>query len=617
MKHVILGTAGHIDHGKTTLVKALTGTDTDRLPEEKARGITIDLGFAHLQLGDLDVGIVDVPGHEGLIRNMLAGATGFDAVLLVVAADEGIMPQTREHMAIAELLGVRRVVVALTKADLVDAEWLELVRADVAGLVTAVQPDAPVVAVSSLTGAGVDALRAALTEQLSHAGTRNQDDVFRLPIDRVFTVRGTGTVVTGTIWSGRLSHHDSARLLPGERDVRVRGVQTHGSSVETAGAGERSAFALVGVDRDEVSRGQSLVVGDAWRAANVLTTRVRMLGDVALKQRQRVRVHLGTAEVMARVLLLGADWIQLRLEEPIVARVGDRFVIRSYSPVSTVGGGTVAEWGRLRKRIDETDRARVEAVLNGNPAERFSAAVALSGEAGTRFTQLPLTSGLSAAQVNEVAGNLPGDVVRLGDVFFAAAVFSDAVQRLVRRLKRFHDAHPLERGMERAELLNELPATLAMPALNRAQADGKVQVEGSLVWSSKFEPGLSARQQVLRDQILAALKQGGLAPPSVADLTTSLRSNEVRAVLRLLEAERAVTAVNFDLYLDAAILERAISEVRAEAGSEPRTAADFKTALPVSRKYLIPILEYFDRTGVTRRAGDVRYIERAEPPETA
>jgi selenocysteine-specific elongation factor len=617
MKHVILGTAGHIDHGKTTLVKALTGTDTDRLPEEKARGITIDLGFAHLQLADLDVGIVDVPGHEGLIRNMLAGATGFDAVLLVVAADEGIMPQTREHMAIAELLGVRRVVVALTKADLVDAEWLDLVRTDAQHLVGAINPAAPIVAVSSVSGAGIDELRAALAAELAQAPPRTVDDVFRLPVDRVFTVRGTGTVVTGTIWSGRLGHHEAARILPREREVRVRGVQTHGAAVQMAGAGERSAFALNGVDRADVERGQSLVVGAGWRAVRVLTARVRMLGDVALKPRQRVRVHLGTAEIMGRVLLLGDDWIQLRLEEPMVARAGDRLVIRSYSPVNTVGGGVVAEIGRARKRITDTERTHLDAIVSGTDAERFSAAAALAAEDGSRVSDLPITSGLSTTEVDAVANDLPQNVARIGDVFFAATIFTDAVQRLVRRLKRFHEAHPLERGMERAELLNELPAALAAPALARAQADGKVQVQGSLVWSSKFAPGLSERQQVLRDQILETLRQGGLAPPSVAELTAQLRSNEVRPVLRLLETEGQVTAVNFDLYVETAVLTQAIRTLRAGAGPEPRTAADFKAALPVSRKYLIPLLEYLDRTGVTRRAGDLRWIETGGTPETA
>lgn len=608
MKHVILGTAGHIDHGKTTLVKALTGTDTDRLPEEKARGITIDLGFARLQLGDLDIGIVDVPGHEGLVRNMLAGATGFDAVLLVVAADEGVMPQTREHVAIADLLGVRRIIVALTKSDLVEAEWLEMVAQDVKQLISTHGGEAVVVAVSSTTGAGIEGLRDVLVDELAAAGAREEQDLFRMPIDRVFTVRGTGTVVTGTIWSGRLSQQDIARVLPGEREVRVRAVQTHGQATESAGAGKRSAFALVGVDRDELTRGDCLVSGSGWRSVRHLTVRCRMIDGAELKQRQRVRVHLGTAEVMARTHLLADSWVQLRLEAPLVARVGDRFVLRAYSPVRTIGGGVVAEIERIRKTVTPEIVDVLERVLGGSPHGQLSAAVALRGEQGCSLADLPIVGGLSSAALMKWAGELPGDVARTGDMLFAAEVLTEAKQRLIRRVKRFHDARPLERGIERAELLAELPPVLGSAALEAAIAEAKLASAASLVCVDGFEPGFSPTQALLRDQIMKVLGDGGLAPPSVPELTSTFRSNEVRAVLRLLEAQGQVTQVTFDLYVNSAILADAVALVRSQLGQQACSAADFKTALPVSRKYLIPLLEYLDRTGVTRREGDLRWI---------
>jgi selenocysteine-specific elongation factor len=612
MRHVILGTAGHIDHGKTTLVKALTGTDTDRLPEEKARGITIDLGFAHLQLDDLDIGIVDVPGHEALIRNMLAGATGFDAVLLVIAADEGVMPQTREHVAIAEMLGVHRVVVALTKTDMVEPEWLDLVAGDARSLVSAIAPDADVIPVSAVSGSGFDALRSALVRQLSQAQPRATDDLFRMPIDRVFTVRGTGTVVTGTIWTGACAHHDEVRIEPGARTVRIRGVQTHGNAVARAGAGERSAFALSGIDHNEVSRGQTLITNRQWHPVQQLTARVTTL-DAPLKSRQRVRIHLGTAEVMARVVLFDEDWVQLRLETPMLARAHDRFVLRSYSPVRTIGGGVIAELGRIRKRLTADEMRALQTIVDGDVAQRIRAAIDLAGSLGVTLDDLPVVTGVTPTRVTQYAGDLPGDVAKVGDRLFGEAILADTVGKMVRRVKRFHDAHPLERGIERALLLAEVAPVLAQAALMRAETEGKLQSAGSVVLISGFEPGFTPKQKILRDQIVEELIRGGLAPPTVQELTANLRSNEVRSVLRLLELEGVVAGVSHDMYVHAAALASAIRVVRSELGAGARSAADFRTAMPVSRKYLIPLLEYLDRSGVTRREGDLRWVVAAAP----
>ncbi len=413
-RHLVLGTAGHVDHGKTALVAALTGVDTDRLAEEKRRGITIDLGFAELPLGDdLTLGIVDVPGHEAFVRNMLAGATGIDLVLLVVAADEGVMPQTTEHLDIVRLLGVRGGVVALTKTDLVEPAWLELVQEELTEHLAATPfAGAPVVPVSSRDGRGLDELRAALAGAAAAVPDRPADGRFRMPVDRVFTIRGTGTVVTGTVWHGALNADASPRVLPSGRTSRVRGLQVHGREVDRILAGQRAAVALAGLDTDEVQRGDVLVDSPDWTPSSMLTVRLSVVPDSAwsIAQRQRVRVHLGTAEALARVALLepaaveggssDADtilgpgqttWAQLRLESPLVARAGDRLVVRSYSPVTTIGGAVVAEpVPRKRKRLREPDRSALDAILDGDAAAAAAAAGRLAGRTGIPAASLDL-----------------------------------------------------------------------------------------------------------------------------------------------------------------------------------------------------------------------------------
>ena len=612
MRRVVLGTAGHIDHGKTTLVKALTGTDTDRLPEEKARGITIDLGFAHLQLGDLDVGIVDVPGHEGLIRNMLAGATGLDAVLLVVAADEGVMPQTREHLAITQLLGVQRVVIALTKCDAVDAEWLELVQADVSAFVASAYPDAPVIAISAVTGIGLTELSLALQAELAASTRRRDADLFRMPIDRVFTVRGTGTVVTGTVWSGRASTQQRARLLPSGHAVRIRGVQTHGSAVESASAGERAAFALVGIDRHDITRGDVLVTDDVWRATQAVTARLQLLPGVDLKQRQRVRVHLGTAEVMARAVILDGVFVQLRLEQPMLARVRDRFVLRSYSPIKTIGGGTVAEL-RARRRLTPVEQSRLATLLDGEADARIHAAIHLAQEQGTEAHELQVTAGVTAAEVADFATSSRNDVVRAGDVFYPAAMLEAAITSLCAIVAAHHAAKPLAAGIERAQLISGMAGRLAEAALEEAERRGLLVSVGSFVAQTGFAPAFSGRQQSLSDQLMDRLRSAGLSPPTLQELGAGSNAAEVRAVLRHLEAQGEVIGVAADLYLYAPALAQAIHAVKMLGAERALSAAEFKAVLPVSRKYLIPILEYLDRTDVTRREGDLRWVQRQEP----
>lgn len=629
MRKLILGTAGHIDHGKTTLVRALTGTDTDRLEEEKRRGITIDLGFARLALGDdTELGIVDVPGHEAFVRNMLAGATGIDLVLLVVAADEGVMPQTREHLAIVELLGVRGGVVAVTKCDLVEDEWLELVLADIeAGLEGTTFADAPIVPVSAATGAGIDELRAALARAAAAVEERRAEDLARLPIDRVFTVRGTGTVVTGTLWSGRIERESTLRLLPSGQAVRVRGLHVHGTEVERAEAGRRVAVAIAGSERSDIARGDVLVGDDAWQASRMLTVQLRALAgsDWEIRPRQRIRFHLGTTEVMGRVALLGeprlgageVGWAQLRLEEPVVARAGDRFVVRSYSPVTTIGGGIVVEPAPpKRKRLRGGEPEAFTAVLFGAPEDAIRARLDMAGWGGVQVHALSVEVPHTPATVDAAVAALEsaGELVRDGDRVYAAKLAEQGRALLLDAVDAFHAVHPLEPGIDREALRRVLPEAarggLGEWLLDQLLAEGTLVGKGGAVARSEFRHSLSPEQEQARERILSLLLEGGITPPTLGELPGELLSRpDLKPLLRILEEEGAIVPVAAELYYARGPLDDAIESVRRHlAGRDELGPADFKVALPLSRKYLIPLLEFFDRTGVTVRRGDRRAV---------
>ncbi|OLB13364.1 MAG: selenocysteine-specific translation elongation factor, partial [Gemmatimonadetes bacterium 13_2_20CM_70_9] len=435
VRRFVIGTAGHIDHGKTALVKALTGVDTDRWEEEKRRGITIDLGFAPLPLGDaIQASLVDVPGHEGFVRNMLAGATGIDVALLVIAADEGIMPQTEEHLAIVELLGVRRGIPVITKCDLVEAEWLDLVRGEVTQRLAAsrVRWEVPV-ATSAVTGAGLDQLVAALRRIADDLPERPADDLFRLPIDRVFAVAGAGTVVTGSTWSGTVGVDGVVHLLPLDREARVRSIEVHGQAAERAVPGRRTALALVGVDKSELARGDVAVAGRGWHTSGMLDAAVELLPTARrpITARTRVRVHLGTAEVLARVVQVRSigpgerGLVRLVLERPLVARGGDRFVLRSFSPVTTIGGGVVldpfpAPRPRLRQR-----RIAAEQTLAG----RLAAFAAEAGLGGLDGDALAVRLGVPPARVTTVIAEAGTALLVLGDTVVARdAVAAEATR---------------------------------------------------------------------------------------------------------------------------------------------------------------------------------------------
>ena len=605
---MIVGTAGHIDHGKTTLVRALTGVDTDRLPEEKRRGITIDLGFAPLVLDGIGtLGVVDVPGHEAFVRTMVAGATGIDLALLVVAADEGVMPQTREHLAILALLGVRVGVVALTKRDLVDAEWLALVEEDVrATLAATALADAPIVPVSAASGAGLDHLRAALAGEARRIPVRAADDLFRLPIDRAFTVKGTGTVITGTVWSGALARDATVRLLPADTSVRVRGLHAHGHAVDRVQAGDRAAIALAGVDLDQVARGAVLVQGGAWRSTRIVRADVALLADSprALGPRSRVRLHLGTSDVSARIVVPdghlapgGRASARVVLDQPIVARAGDRFVLRADSPGATLGGGVVLDpLAPLRARPwPEEDRS---------PAALLARLVEEGSSAGVAVGELPVRLGVAPAEAQRLADAMGG--WRVGDRLLGHAARAALGEQAVAILTGHHVEQPLEPGAPLQWLRSRIraPDEVSAALLTALAAEGTIVVEQGMARVSGFEPRLTPAQGDLRDRLLAALDAAGQEPPLLEDLAESLGASvpALMSIARLLAREGRLVAVEPARYYLAGTVELLLR--RLHQGMDPDVAygpADLRELLGFSRKYLIPFLEFTDRAAHTVR----------------
>ncbi|MEP6989992.1 MAG: selenocysteine-specific translation elongation factor [bacterium] len=605
---MILGTAGHIDHGKTTLVRALTGVDTDRLPEEKRRGITIDLGFAPLVLDGVgQVGVVDVPGHEAFVRTMVAGATGIDLALLVVAADSGVMPQTREHLAILALLGVHAGVVAITKRDLVDAEWLALVEEDVrAALATSSLATADVIPVSAATGEGLDELRRALASLASRVPARSSDDIFRLPVDRAFTVRGTGTVVTGTVWSGTLARDATVRLYPSDVTARVRGLHAHGRVVDSARAGDRAAIALVGVELDQVHRGAVLVQNDGWAPTRVLRADIALLPGTSatLGPRSRVRFHLGTSEVGARLVVRdttlapgGTSSARVVLDQPIVARAGDRFVLRAASPVATLGGGTV---------IDPLApvRARPWPVVSREPRVVLDMLAEEAGAAGVSVRELPVRLGLTPADVGRLLTGASG--WRVGGRLLADSARMRLHTAAREALDGYHRAHPLEPGAPLQWLRSRLdaPDEVASAALAALTQAGEIVATGGVVARATFAPTLDETHAALRSAVLLALETAGAEPPSIEELASSLGAapHDVEDMMRWLEREALIVPVEPQRYFTRGAVDAL--RHRLEAGmvaGQDHPPAELRELLGLTRKFLIPFLEYADREGWTIR----------------
>ncbi|HXE83865.1 MAG TPA: selenocysteine-specific translation elongation factor [Gemmatimonadales bacterium] len=607
----VVGTAGHIDHGKTALVKALTGVDTDRWEEEKRRGITIDLGFAPLPLpGGIKASVVDVPGHEGFVKNMLAGATGIDVALLVIAADEGIMPQTEEHLAIVELLGIRRGIPVLTKRDLVDDEWLALIRADVVKRLSRsrVQWHTPI-AVSALKAEGLEDLKKALVEVAADLAARHADDLFRLPIDRVFALPGAGTVVTGSTWSGSVAAGDTVRLLPLNRDVRVRSIQVHSQDAQQAGPGRRTALALVGVDKEELERGHVAVTGPGWASTNTLDVSLELLPEVKkpLSVRTRIRVHLGTAEVLARVAQVRSiapgetGRARLLLERPLVARGGDRFVVRSFSPVTTIGGGTVLDpFPPKRPRVSE----------RGFTLAHF---VEEAGLRGVGISELGVRVGTATSDVPRTIESAGKGILSVGEALVSRKVIAQEIDRLAAVVAAHHEQHPLDPGLP----LGALRAAVSAPApiLDLLVEHGvkkqawELTEGGAAVRKPGWQAALKARAGEAGGRLAQRLADARWQIPTVAELEKEFSDPTVPALLAHLAREGSVERVDQERYAQKQALEefrRAVEETLRELGAA--TPAQFRDRLGLTRKYLIPLLEWADRRGITSRQGDTRVL---------
>ena len=611
---MILGTAGHIDHGKTALVRALTGVDTDRLPEEKRRGITIDLGFAPLHLDGLGtIGVIDVPGHEAFVRTMLAGATGIDLALLVVAADEGVRAQTREHLTILSMLGVRAGVVALTKTDLVDDEWLELVSADVAAALEGSGLDtAPLIPVSAQTGVGLDLLRAAIADAAATITAREGDDLFRMPVDRAFSVHGTGTVVTGTVWSGTL-RKGAATIFPGGLPVRVRDMQSHNTPVEAVTAGSRAAVALSGVTVEHAGRGSVLVAGDGWAETSTVLAELTLTESaVSLTPRTRLRLHLGASDVGARVRIFEASEAavrvpaRVRLDEPVVARAGDRFVLRGGSPLAVLAGGVVTD------PLPADRRPRPVGAFGPTPRSRLLALCEQGGSRGVERATLTVRLGATPADVQALARD-PEFHFTDGKAY-SRTVLEDLAGRIPGIIERAQVNSPTESGVQLDALRGELQADddLVAAALRSLVDLGALEIEGTRVRAAGWKPRLSREQADLAEHMVHSFCSSGEEPPTVAEVVAR-HGEHVVPVLRFLEREGRLVRISGDFYYCPEVVERMVGRLsKAMAEDREYSPADVKDAVGTSRKYLIPFLEFCDRVRITERKGAGRVLRNTQ-----
>ena len=636
MKRIVLGTAGHIDHGKTSLIKALTGVNTDRLKEEQLRGITIELGFAALDLpSGLRIGIVDVPGHEKFVKNMVAGATGIDIVVLVIAADEGVMPQTREHMEICTLLGVRHGFVALTKIDMVDEEMLELAQEDVKDYLTGTFLDgAPIVPVSSVTGQGIDAFIATLDQLAAHVSSREPTGLFRLPVDRVFTMKGFGTVITGTLSSGRVQVGDSVMLYPSGLTSKVRGIQVHNAAMEEALVGQRTAINLQGLEKAAVERGEVISTPGALESSYMVDVSLLCLpsNKKTLKNRIRVRFHTGTSEVLGVLVLLDRDELepgdqaaaQLRLDTPVALVKDDRYVLRSYSPVRTIGGGKVINPIPLkhkRGRSEVTDA--LAALEEGLPETVVAQHLADAAFKGVSFGHLRLMTNLTDKALESVLSQLMSRrtallIDRDPQVFIHHDSFEALKQQCRKALERYHRANPLKAGMPKEELKSKFPRgaspKLFTLVLNQMVKENSLALEEEAVRLVEHRVSLAADQSQIQGRFREAYLQGGLQPPYFKDLSkeAGIAPDQCKDVLQLLVNGGELVKVKEDLYFH----HQAIDALRArlvdflKENGEISTP-QFKDMAGVSRKYLIPLAEYFDGQNVTIRVGDIRKLRRS------
>ena len=629
----IIGTAGHIDHGKTSLIKALTGQDTDRLKEEKERGISIDLGFAHFDLPDgTQAGVVDVPGHERFIKNMLAGAHGIDLVLFTVAADDGVMPQTEEHLDIVHLLGVRMAIFAITKADLVSPERIQEVEEEIKILTLGtVLEDAPIVPVSSVTGQGLTELKDLLSRTLKSTAKSVPSGYFRLPVDRAFVMQGHGVVVTGTALSGEVKNGDHVRCLPGGELFRIRSLQVHGHSVETAGWGQRVALNLSGPERASIERGQVIchekltLTSDRFDAF----LEVRPAAAKGIKNHQRIRVHLGTAERLAKVILLGAQdkvgpkestYCQITLSEPLLALRNDHFIIRDETARKTLGGGVVIHpWASKHKRREPNLQNRLQSLHLGDVTQLTESFLNESGDFA-----LPMESIQQFLNLEEEAVRAQLDKIKSLRAFNAEGERIYTTETKWQRLKdtilvtlrEFHKTHALVPGMDMEELRGKLPYTLSAKifraVVDALISDKTIAKEENLLRTAEHRVQLGGQEKSLMDGIKKILGEQPMSPPDLKDIEKQLgvNRNKLAEVIRLLERDRSVIRVATDLYYLSSTIDQVRAVLKKFLSDKGEIAAgSFRDLIGSSRKYTIPLLEYFDREGLTIRIGDVRRLK--------
>jgi selenocysteine-specific elongation factor len=612
-RYVILGTAGHIDHGKSALVQALTGTDPDRLKEEKERGITIDLGFADLPYSDgLDVGIVDMPGHERLIKNMLAGAGGIDIVLMVIAADEGIMPQSREHLDICNLLKVKRGLIAITKSDLVEEDWILLVEEEVREFVKGTfLEDAEIIPLSAKTGNNIDLLKEKIGELAANVELKSESGIFRLPVDRIFTLKGFGTVVTGTAVSGSISVEANVEILPKGIKSRVRGLQSHGKEIKKARAGQRVAINLQGVSKEEIQRGDVIAIPDKLRTAYSIDADIEILKNAPiknLKNRSLVHFHTGTTELIGRIIIYeneelkpgGRAFCQIRFKEPVTVMTGDRYIIRRFSPLITIGGGEILDVSPKRRKREE--RMKDLAVLEqGGLSDKLMVKIIQGGANGITMANI---SGWTKAEPPEVQREIAslvkaGELLQTEGKIISQKAFGTFSEKTLATLDEFHKENPLKPGIPKE----------ALRAVHMGLDQKVFEALLRLIKEVVFSISLSADKKTLKEDILKILENAGFQPPSRDELakSVSIKPHEATELLKLMAAEKTLVRINDALYISMNNHNNMMDRLSAFFSGNPEmTVAEFRDTLKTTRKFAIPFLEYLDSNKITLRVGEVR-----------
>ena len=629
VKRIVIGTAGHIDHGKTTLIKALTGIDCDRLKEEKERGITTELGFAHYKFGDdLMVGIVDVPGHEKFVRHMVAGAWGIDMALLIVAADEGVMPQTREHIDICELLGLQRGIVVITKKDLVDDDMVELVKEDIEDFLKGrALEGSPIIPVSSTTGENIDLLKETIQKAAQGINERSKEGIFRLPVDRVFTIRGLGTIITGTCISGHIRIGEEIEIYPDHRKAKVKNIQAYHENVDEAAAGQRVALNLQGVERDEVERGTIIGRPDTLILSNRMdaTFRYLKLPFKPIKTDAILRFHIATTQEEARIVLLTKDmiepgeqlFVQFVFAQPIVALPEDRYILRGSYAVQTIGGGKVLDvMPRRHKRHADYLGSACKILSDDNVAEKAEYHILKGSHEGIDRNLLAMALGKHGESVTNIINVLvsQGKAKTVGKTIVHMDRFKEYKKMISSFLTDFHEKNPLKIGMSKEELRTRLPKvdpSVFQAALDELMKDGLLEVEKDRVKIKTAESKKDKGIEAFETQILKGLLRHGFTPPSIKDLALEMKQSEgrLRDILGRLIFEGKVVKVKGDLYFHRDVIEDLKNKVRSYlAEKKEMTPSEFKSVLDLSRKYMIPLLEYLDEIKLTIRTGDKRIL---------